>query len=224
MLRLRDLGANTPMGVPYTEEQIMAMDRKGKQRGHIHRVGRVVAGKGRNAIFIDKPRGTYTDVDVDELKEEAKRTRRELQLLRTVVKSDDRMSEMLIQLESQHEIGGSSGSGSGGGGDDELGEDEDVGGDEKKTFYIWILQVLWLGSPFCRRFLWVVSLLVFVVVDGQSTHPTEVTALQVIKDGFIDPDNTLSNWRRGDPCQSNWTGVLCFNRTLNDSYLHVREL
>nr|GEW19376.1 probable LRR receptor-like serine/threonine-protein kinase At1g06840 [Tanacetum cinerariifolium] len=74
------------------------------------------------------------------------------------------------------------------------------------------------------RFLWVVSLLVLGVVDGQSTHPTEVTALQVIKDSFNDPDNTLSNWRRGDPCQSNWTGVLCFNRTLNDSYLHVREL
>ncbi|GJY53027.1 hypothetical protein Tco_0444691 [Tanacetum coccineum] len=131
MLRLMDLGANTPMGVPITVDQIMAMDRKGKQREHIHRVGRVLAGKGRNVIFIDKPRGTYTDVDVDELKEEAKRTRRELQLLRTVVRSDDRMSEMLIQLESQHEIGRGSGSGSGGGGDDELGEDEDVGGDEK---------------------------------------------------------------------------------------------
>lgn len=77
------------------------------------------------------------------------------------------------------------------------------------------------------RFLWVViSLLVFVlvVVDGQSTHPTEVTALQVIRESFIDPENSLSNWGRGDPCQSNWTAVLCFNRTLNDGYLHVREL
>nr|GEU41684.1 hypothetical protein [Tanacetum cinerariifolium] len=35
MLRLRDLGANTPSGVPYTEEQILALVRKGKQRGHI---------------------------------------------------------------------------------------------------------------------------------------------------------------------------------------------
>ncbi|GJY86538.1 ribonuclease H-like domain-containing protein [Tanacetum coccineum] len=35
MLRLRDLGANTLMDVPYTEDQIMAMVRKGKQRGTI---------------------------------------------------------------------------------------------------------------------------------------------------------------------------------------------
>nr|XP_043635695.1 probable LRR receptor-like serine/threonine-protein kinase At1g06840 [Erigeron canadensis] len=77
------------------------------------------------------------------------------------------------------------------------------------------------------RFLWfkafcVVSLL--VVVDSQSTHPTEVTALQVIRDSLVDPDNSLDNWKRGDPCVSNWTGVLCFNKTLDDSYLHVREL
>nr|GEZ64753.1 hypothetical protein [Tanacetum cinerariifolium] len=31
--RTRDLGANTPTGVPCTKEQIMAMVRKGKQRG-----------------------------------------------------------------------------------------------------------------------------------------------------------------------------------------------
>lgn len=73
------------------------------------------------------------------------------------------------------------------------------------------------------RLVWVTSLLL-VVVDCQSTHPTEVTALQVIRESFIDPDNSLSNWRRGDPCTSNWTGVLCFNTTLDDSYLHVQEL
>ncbi|KAL7583158.1 probable LRR receptor-like serine/threonine-protein kinase At1g06840 isoform X1 [Lactuca sativa] len=70
---------------------------------------------------------------------------------------------------------------------------------------------------------WAMSLLL-VVTDCQSTHPAEVTALQLIRDSFSDPDNRLSNWNRGDPCSSNWTGVLCFNRTLDDSYLHVREL
>lgn len=73
------------------------------------------------------------------------------------------------------------------------------------------------------RVVWATGLLL-VVADSQSTHPTEVTALQVIRRSFDDPDNSLSNWNRGDPCVSNWTGVLCFNRTLDDSYLHVQEL
>ncbi|GKD48729.1 hypothetical protein Tco_1277705, partial [Tanacetum coccineum] len=43
--------------------------------------------------------------------------------------SDDKFSQMLTQLESQHEYGG--GSGSGGCGDDEPGDDEDDGEDEE---------------------------------------------------------------------------------------------
>ncbi|KAK9053721.1 hypothetical protein SSX86_024795 [Deinandra increscens subsp. villosa] len=79
------------------------------------------------------------------------------------------------------------------------------------------LRSLWL------RVVWTLSLLL-VAADCQSTYPAEVTALQVIGESFIDWDNSLSNWNRGDPCASNWTGVLCFNMTLDDSYLHVREL
>ncbi|GJV86347.1 hypothetical protein Tco_1530285 [Tanacetum coccineum] len=41
MLRLQGLGSNTETGVPYTEDEIMAIVRKGKQRGHIPGVGRV---------------------------------------------------------------------------------------------------------------------------------------------------------------------------------------
>ncbi|GJX11748.1 hypothetical protein Tco_0201607, partial [Tanacetum coccineum] len=85
-------------------------------------------GKGRDVISINDPRCTHTDADVDEVKEEHKRLRKELNMLRTVVRSDDRMSQLLTQLESQHEVGG--GNGSGGGGDDEPGADEDAGGDE----------------------------------------------------------------------------------------------
>ncbi|GJY55441.1 hypothetical protein Tco_0454556 [Tanacetum coccineum] len=85
MLRLKDLGPNTPTGVPYTDDEIKAMVHRGKQRGHIHGVGRVV-------------------------------------------RSDDKISQLLIQLQSHHKFG--SGSGSGGGGDDESGEDEDSGEDK----------------------------------------------------------------------------------------------
>nr|GEW06344.1 hypothetical protein [Tanacetum cinerariifolium] len=93
MLGLRDLGPNTLTGVPYTEDRIMVMVQKGKQRGHIPDVGRVLAGHGRD-----------------------------------VVRSDDRMAQLLTQLQLQNEV--ASGSGSDGGEDDKSGEDEDT--DEDK--------------------------------------------------------------------------------------------
>ncbi|KAL7585595.1 hypothetical protein Lser_V15G42083 [Lactuca serriola] len=73
------------------------------------------------------------------------------------------------------------------------------------------------------RFVWTMSLLL-VFADSESTHPDEVTTLRTIRQSFIDPNSRLRNWRRGDPCVSNWTGVLCFNKTLDDGYLHLREL
>ena len=51
-----------------------------------------------------------------------------------------------------------------------------------------------------------------------------VTALRAIKGSLIDPNKNLSNWNRGDPCTANWTGVICFNSSLDDGYLHVEEL
>ncbi|KAG5233587.1 LRR receptor serine/threonine-protein kinase [Salix suchowensis] len=56
------------------------------------------------------------------------------------------------------------------------------------------------------------------------TDPVEVKALQDIRNSLIDINKNLSNWRRGDPCTSNWTGVLCFDEAKEDCYLHVREL
>ncbi|GJX56028.1 hypothetical protein Tco_0285925 [Tanacetum coccineum] len=112
-------------------------DQHGKQRGHIPEVSRVLARNGTTAIFGYQPRGMYIDAEIDEMltsrdkmideaKEEAKRTRRELELLRGVVRFDDQMSQLLTQLGSHSEIGRGSGSGSGGGGDDESGEDDDI--------------------------------------------------------------------------------------------------
>ncbi|GKV09586.1 hypothetical protein SLEP1_g21064 [Rubroshorea leprosula] len=59
---------------------------------------------------------------------------------------------------------------------------------------------------------------------SSTTHPDEVSALRTIKRSLIDPNKNLTSWNRGDPCTSNWNGVLCFNTTLDDGYLHVREL
>ncbi|GJR85250.1 hypothetical protein Tco_0667848 [Tanacetum coccineum] len=50
MLRLQGLGSNTKTGVPYTEEEIMAMARKGKQRGHLPGVGRVLSGRATDML------------------------------------------------------------------------------------------------------------------------------------------------------------------------------
>nr|GFA29317.1 hypothetical protein [Tanacetum cinerariifolium] len=46
MLRLQGLGSNTPTGVPYTEDEIIAIVREGKQRGHIPGVGQDLPGQG----------------------------------------------------------------------------------------------------------------------------------------------------------------------------------
>ncbi|GJU15382.1 hypothetical protein Tco_1143348 [Tanacetum coccineum] len=48
MIKLRDMGANTPIRVPYTEEQILAMVIKGKQRGHILGRGSGSGARGRS--------------------------------------------------------------------------------------------------------------------------------------------------------------------------------
>ncbi|RDX76520.1 putative LRR receptor-like serine/threonine-protein kinase, partial [Mucuna pruriens] len=64
----------------------------------------------------------------------------------------------------------------------------------------------------------------FLLVTGLITDPTEVDALRIIKGSLVDINGNLSNWDRGDPCTSNWTGVMCSNTTLVDGYLHVQEL
>jgi hypothetical protein len=51
-----------------------------------------------------------------------------------------------------------------------------------------------------------------------------VNALLAVKNNLIDPMKQLSNWNKGDPCTSNWTGVFCYDATGTDGYLHVREL
>ncbi|XP_017429595.2 probable LRR receptor-like serine/threonine-protein kinase At1g06840 isoform X1 [Vigna angularis] len=56
------------------------------------------------------------------------------------------------------------------------------------------------------------------------TDPTEVEALRMIKGNLIDINGNLSNWDGGDPCTSNWTGVMCSDTTLVDGYLHVKQL
>ncbi|GMY10409.1 probable LRR receptor-like serine/threonine-protein kinase At1g06840 isoform X1 [Fagus crenata] len=63
-----------------------------------------------------------------------------------------------------------------------------------------------------------------VGAQNQITKPDEVKALQAISLSLIDPIWNLINWGQGDPCTSNWKGVVCFNTTLNDGYLHVQHL
>lgn len=51
-----------------------------------------------------------------------------------------------------------------------------------------------------------------------------VNALRSIKNSLTDPYGKLRNWNRGDPCTSNWTGVICHILTPSDGYLHITEL
>ncbi|KAF2306608.1 hypothetical protein GH714_019761 [Hevea brasiliensis] len=52
----------------------------------------------------------------------------------------------------------------------------------------------------------------------------EVDALRAARNSLIDPYNNLRNWDKGDPCTSNWTGVLCYDTVSTDGYWHVQEL
>ncbi|KFK24692.1 hypothetical protein AALP_AA8G012400 [Arabis alpina] len=55
------------------------------------------------------------------------------------------------------------------------------------------------------------------------THPLDVSALQAVRRKLKDPMNHLQDWRKTDPCASNWTGVLCIPDP-SDGFLHVKEL
>ncbi|KAM3216736.1 putative LRR receptor-like serine/threonine-protein kinase [Capsicum annuum] len=63
-----------------------------------------------------------------------------------------------------------------------------------------------------------------LLVVAQITDPSEVSALISVKDSLIDSLKQLKDWKQGDPCTSNWTGVFCYNTFGDDGYLHVREL
>ncbi|KAM4083665.1 hypothetical protein ACB094_08G073300 [Castanea mollissima] len=81
----------------------------------------------------------------------------------------------------------------------------------------------WTCGLFIVAWLCCSSLLVGAQYVG-ITNPDEVKALQAIKSSLIDPNKTLSNWDQGDPCTSNWTGVVCNNTIPDDGYLHVQQL
>ncbi|GKC32750.1 hypothetical protein Tco_1040044 [Tanacetum coccineum] len=121
MVRLQGLGT-------YTDDQIMTMVRRGKQRGHIPGVGRVLAGRGKDVLDVPVPRCNHTS-DVDELKRSNKQLQKQIDMITKAMSSDDRYSQLFTQLQSQHESG--SGSGCGAGGDDESGDDEDADEDEE---------------------------------------------------------------------------------------------
>ncbi|GKD61462.1 hypothetical protein Tco_1298971 [Tanacetum coccineum] len=130
MLRLQGLGSNTETGMPYTEDEIMAIVRKGKQRGHLLGVGRVLPGQGTDVLSPPPPPSRCThNSDVVKLKKSNKLQTKYVNMIMKLFRSDDKMSQMLTQLQSQPEFG--SGSGSGPCGDDESGDDEDGGEDEE---------------------------------------------------------------------------------------------
>nr|GEW02818.1 hypothetical protein [Tanacetum cinerariifolium] len=97
-------------------------------RGHIPGVGRVLTGRGRDFLVSPEPRCTHT-ADVDEVKRTSKKLKKQMDMIMKVVRSDDKMSQLLTQLQSHHEVG--SGSRSGGSRDDEPGDDEDTDEEEE---------------------------------------------------------------------------------------------
>nr|GEU44545.1 hypothetical protein [Tanacetum cinerariifolium] len=65
MLRLQALGSNTPSGVPYTEEEINALARKGKQRGNLSGDGRVLPERATNVLIPPPPQCMHNSDDYE---------------------------------------------------------------------------------------------------------------------------------------------------------------
>nr|GEX39056.1 hypothetical protein [Tanacetum cinerariifolium] len=107
-------------------DEIMAIVHGGKQRGHISGVGRVFPGQG---TVIPLPSQSTHSVDIARLKKSKKRLMKKVNMFIRLFRSDEKFSQMLRQLKSQHEYGG--GSGSGGCGDDEPEDDKDGDEDEE---------------------------------------------------------------------------------------------
>ncbi|KAK4342586.1 hypothetical protein RND71_038402 [Anisodus tanguticus] len=60
--------------------------------------------------------------------------------------------------------------------------------------------------------------------DSTKDTTNTISALISVKGSLIDSLKHLKDWKWGDPCTSNWTGVFCYNTFGADGYLHVREL
>ncbi|GJW58441.1 reverse transcriptase domain-containing protein [Tanacetum coccineum] len=124
------LGSNTPSGLPYTEEEINALAQKGKQRGHLPGVGKVLSGRATYVLIPlppPPPQCTHNSGDVEKLKKKNKYLTKQVNLMMKLFRSDDKFSHMLNQYESTPEFG----SGSSGCGDDEMADNEDGGEDEE---------------------------------------------------------------------------------------------
>nr|GEY98308.1 hypothetical protein [Tanacetum cinerariifolium] len=119
MWRLQGLGSNTPLGVPYTDDEIMAIVRGGKQRGYIPDVCRVLPG---HDTFIPPPPLCTHSSDVTKLKKSEKLPTKQVNMFMMLFRRD-KFSQMVTQFESQPEYGG--GGGSDGCGDDEPEDVED---------------------------------------------------------------------------------------------------
>ncbi|XP_071716742.1 probable LRR receptor-like serine/threonine-protein kinase At1g06840 [Rutidosis leptorrhynchoides] len=67
-------------------------------------------------------------------------------------------------------------------------------------------------------------MLLVMSAAAKVTDPSEVSALLAVRGSLADPMNHLSNWNKGDPCTSNWTGVICAHKNKVDKYWHVQEI
>ncbi|KAD6120278.1 hypothetical protein E3N88_11549 [Mikania micrantha] len=63
-----------------------------------------------------------------------------------------------------------------------------------------------------------------MIAVAKVTDPSEVSALIAVRASLVDPIDHLHNWNKGDPCTSNWTGVICVHKTDADKYWHVQEI
>ena len=94
----------------YTEDEINALARKGKLRGHIPGVGRVLSSRATSRPSMPAPEKSFKSME------------KKIEFMMGVFRKDDRYADVFKQFES----GGASGCGDDADGED--GEDDDIGG------------------------------------------------------------------------------------------------
>nr|GEW03406.1 hypothetical protein [Tanacetum cinerariifolium] len=107
---------------PYCGQRILTGQGSTSVRGDGEATG-VLAGRDKDVLDVLVPRCNHTS-DGDELRRSNKQPQKQIDVISKAMSSDDRYSQLFIQLQSQHESG--SGSGCGVGEDDESGDDEDA--------------------------------------------------------------------------------------------------
>nr|GEU39276.1 hypothetical protein [Tanacetum cinerariifolium] len=218
------LGLGLIPNVITLREEINALAQKGKQRGHLLGVGRVLPGQATDVLSPPSPQCTHNSADVEKLKKKNKHLTKQVNLMMKLFRSDDKFSQMLNQYESSPEFSNASGSGECE--DDEMADDEDGGEDEEYEEMAIVRDVIygemplycpsWQKVPVERKATIVTKIgigmprLPFELIPGTKPEPLKISKTRQIARSYAgrDPGHLLAFEIKCPPIISLWRHFL----------------